>query len=61
MVFSGPAASAQSHFAALGHVAPADVNIADFLLDVTIRASPQVCALLHKQGPCVSIGTKVLL
>lgn len=44
MVYSGPAGSAQAHFAALGHIAPSDVNIADFLLDVTIRASPQVCA-----------------
>lgn len=47
MVFSGPASGAKAHFSALGHVAPEDVNIADFLLDVTIRASPQVCALLH--------------
>jgi ABC-type multidrug transport system ATPase subunit len=42
MVFSGPASSARAHFSSLGHVAPDNVNIADFLLDVTIRASPEV-------------------
>jgi ABC-type multidrug transport system ATPase subunit len=53
MVFSGPASDAQSHFASLGHVSPEDVNIADFLLDVTIRASPEVCALMKL--PYVSV------
>lgn len=37
-VYSGPAPLAAAHFAALGHVQPPDVNIADFVLDVVIKS-----------------------
>jgi ATP-binding cassette, subfamily G (WHITE), member 2 len=40
MVFSGPTAAAEPHFTKLGHTAPENANVADFLLDVVIRATP---------------------
>ena len=39
-VYSGAAAAAEAHFAALGRPKPAGVNVADFVLDVVVRASP---------------------
>lgn len=40
-VYSGSAAAAEAHFAALGRPKPPGVNVADFVLDVVVRASPE--------------------
>jgi ABC-type multidrug transport system ATPase subunit len=37
-VFSGAAGLAEAHFARLGREKPADVNVADFILDVVIKS-----------------------
>ena len=46
-VFSGAADAAARHFAHLGHKAPHDVNIADFMLDTVIKADEGEVARLE--------------
>ena len=44
MVFSGPSHLADAHFGSLGHAPPAGVNIADFMLDTVLHATPEEVA-----------------
>ena len=46
MVFSGPSHLAGAHFSSLGHPPPAGVNVADFMLDTVLHASPDEVATL---------------
>ena len=41
MVYSGPSALAQAHFASMGHAPPDGVHIADYMLDAVLRAPPE--------------------
>ena len=41
MVYSGPSALAQAHFASMGHAPPDGVHIADYMLDTVLRAPPE--------------------
>lgn len=49
---AGPTSAAVQHFAGLGHPTPADVNVADMVLDLVIK-SP-VCSY-----SCQTLGTSV--
>jgi ABC-type multidrug transport system ATPase subunit len=46
MVFSGPSHLAGAHFSSLGHPPPAGVNVADYMLDTVLHATPDEVARL---------------